>query len=254
MIGSAFLYHFTLILNAIRHALRDEYAQLLLPGIQNIDGLLENVLGFYENRPFLYHLHRILLSFVFYIVLFILTILVPIQLGHTFFPFMSDKPLRFRFSRTVSDVEKTVELLVSHLLLPLLVERSQGDFVDKLVKWILTVHVRLLNIGGILNPIIFPWVLNNGGIARPTRGTGDVLPVDTMSIGADDSTNNNNNLPKWYNISIYLDRIPYSVRIMALLLFSAASLTMVYSSALHLPLALGRAIVHSVRLVVYISI
>ena len=244
--------------------------------------MLENILGFYENRPFIYHIHRILLNFILYIILFILTIFIPIHYGHYLFPYLVKLPLKFRFSKTISDIEKSVELLVSHLLLPLLVERSQGDFVEKLVKYVLGIYARVLKIGGILNPIVFPWVraeviererervvLNNGGLNNGglREVGGELLPVEGVANPATTTSNNNNNNSnnvdggtgagadgavvqhKWYNVLFNIDMIPYGVRIMTLVLLSMVSLAIVYSCALHLPLALGRAIVHTVRYV-----
>jgi hypothetical protein len=251
MLGCGMIYHFGLLLISIRHLLRDEVIDGIIPGQRDFDILIDMVFNLYHDRPVREHLSRMMVNLSLYISLFLLTIFIPINFGHLLFPFLTQGPIKFRFNKgIVSDIEKSIELLVSHLILPLIVERSQGDFVEKIIKNLLLMGAKLTRLEHILSPIVF----GNLNLQPQVNLRLEPIPANNLQLTNqvieenDDSEQNNHsdqsggNSSSW-NISNY----SMEYRVIALLVFFSTMLSVVYSSALYIPMSLGRYLVSKLR-------
>ena len=161
VVGACIIFHFGLILMTCKSLLKEDIFGDILPHFRDFDGFIEVLASLYENAPFIEHIRRILINHIFLLISFMVIIFIPVRFGHILMPFGIFPPLTIKFNKTVSDVEKSVELLVSHLLLPILIERTQTDAIDRIFRAIFQICAQIMDVGGIiLNPDVFPFVRN----------------------------------------------------------------------------------------------
>lgn len=253
-VGVVLIFHFSIILISLHNLLREEVVDGLIPGVRDFDAMIDTVIGFYDNKTTLAHLKRIFITTSLYLFLFVSTIFVPLHFGHYLFPFMGMTPLKLRFAHKSSgtELERSVELLVSHMLIPFLIERSQGGVLDKLLRFILSAGGQIFKVGDLLSPGVFPFAR-----AAPPQDTLDVLHVRAFEAVApadgaaepstveplliDDplSPRTTPRATRWIDI----EKFSVEFRVCAFVLFVLLCLSFAYSAALHVTLTTGRFLV-----------
>jgi hypothetical protein len=256
------------VLISLHNLLREEVADGLIPGVRDYDAMIETVIGFYDNKTIWMHMKRIFINLSLNLILFICLIFVPLHFGHILFPFTGLSPLKFQFASKSSagtELERSVELLVSHMLLPFLVERSQGNALDKLLRAILGVGAQIFKVSYLLNPHAFPFAR----VVVPPQDTLDVIHVrnfqaDTgviagvdqqvneselsnTTIATDNTTTTVTSTPRPFSLSqlsaIDIEKFSFEFRICGFVLFVMVCLSVSYSAALHITLTTGRFLV-----------
>lgn len=180
-VGVMLMFHFSIVLMSLHSLLREEVIYGVIPGARDYDAMIETVIGFYDNKSIWEHMKRIFISISLNLFLFVCIVFIPLHFGHILFPLSGLNPLKFRVASKSSgtELERSVELLVSHMLLPFLIERSQGDALDTLFRAILGVGGRMFKVGYLLNPHAFPFAR-----VVPPQDTNNILHVRVLQLNA----------------------------------------------------------------------
>eukprot|EP01041_Mallomonas_annulata_P006604 gene6604-13369_t len=164
ILGFLFMLH----IGVITIELRDLIKQNLLIGIlpesnaMAAGDLDESIFDSLGQKSISELARRFLLNTCFYVPGVLVSIMIPVRIGHYIYPFAN--PLKLQFSEVTLDVQLPLELLIFHVLVPFVLERMRHrTMIRFLLQSFLKYACQLLNLSEIiLNPLAFDMNENNG--------------------------------------------------------------------------------------------
>jgi acyl-CoA-binding protein len=149
IIGFVYMLYISIFLVELRDCLRADLLVEILPqvSIQELDDHSLKSLG---KKPIMYIITRTLINICFYLFGILITFFIPFIFGHHLSP-CSNK-LKLQFKEIISDVQFPVEMVIFHIVLPLLLEKLHlRKFIRSILKKFLAWGCEYFEIISILN-------------------------------------------------------------------------------------------------------
>jgi len=155
LIAQGIIAHSMVICHELRLLIRKDYLVEVLPQSNQAQN---GFFGFSERvakRTYSNICRRTLINSIFIISGALVTIIIPLRLGHLLC--LSRERLVFRLRQVVTDVQIPVEMILSHIFIPFLIEKLQyRKLVNKTLSMILQIGCKYLAMEWVLSPENFP--------------------------------------------------------------------------------------------------
>lgn len=264
LISHILVAHLVTILYEIRQAIRADLLRDFLPKSIVFDQREEeqelgnNFFGLHElflKVSFSQLLKKFLLNVIVIIPGVVVSIVLPIRFGHLFVPFSS--PLQLKFKSVVVDVQIPVEMILSHILIPLIIEKIKyRECLHFIINKYLKTFAPLFNMDEILSESLHE---ERGNVAEVNAPVVDVIPTiedqrDGEEINTDVAEIRYEELGKKsifvqiqslfmrYSTTVlnYINTQNHEVRGFILASVGLLLMTILSSWVLHIPLIVGR--------------
>lgn len=113
--------HFQSALDILDDVLQKDLFLGVLPHFKILVGRDELIFSCIDNTSVLWYIKQLLTDACFYIPALMLTIFVPVRLGHYFFPLSG--PVVFRTADVLFDYDVPLETILFHILVPFMAEK-----------------------------------------------------------------------------------------------------------------------------------
>ncbi len=150
-----FIAHVRHVLYELRQVINKKYLVGILPDSTMLEaGAPENVVNVHERVSKLTYseiLKNTMIGVCFLLPAFVFGVVLPVRLGHWCFPLAS--PLMFRLQQVTAEVQIPVEMMLSHIFIPLIVDKLRYKSIAKqVVAGFVTCAAELLQLKWILEP------------------------------------------------------------------------------------------------------
>lgn len=149
IIGFVYMLYVSIFLVELRDCLRSDLLVEILPqvSIQDLDDHSLKSLG---KKPIIYIITRTLINVCFYLFGILITFFIPFVFGHHLSPY-SNK-LKLHFKEIISDAQFPIEMVIFHIVLPILLERLHlREVIRSILKKFLAWGCEYFEIVSILN-------------------------------------------------------------------------------------------------------
>lgn len=119
--GTLLYLHFQSVLDILDDVLQKDLLLGVLPHFKILVGRDELIFSCIDNTSVLWYIKQLLTDACFYIPALMLTIFVPVRLGHYFFPLSG--PVVFRTADVLFDYDVPLETILFHILVPFMAEK-----------------------------------------------------------------------------------------------------------------------------------